>query len=243
MDGVALKTLTVSFNEYGFNAKLNSENRFGPWFTLSNKEKQQLGSTMGPTNPQGLNRYAYVHNNPVKYVDPSGHQAICAADYSACAGARVTNKSDHSVLIKGDIVLPDGTVVPDQLIRLGPGESSAALGMIDVDEVYVDGVPIDGYGHGYGTKLGDSDNVTIENDGNGELTMGRRDRIPGFLSQWYLYKWNMQDLANPAAIHGADMSQTRQMDWGEAARARVGAAIGVGPYRDCSKPGACALPK
>ena len=28
-----------------------------------------------PGNPQGLNRYAYVNNNPVRYADPSGHAA------------------------------------------------------------------------------------------------------------------------------------------------------------------------
>lgn len=28
-----------------------------------------------PANPQHLNRYAYVNNNPMKYVDPSGHAA------------------------------------------------------------------------------------------------------------------------------------------------------------------------
>ncbi|MDH7490604.1 MAG: RHS repeat-associated core domain-containing protein [Anaerolineae bacterium] len=27
----------------------------------------------GPGNPQALNRYAYVYNNPMKYTDPSGH--------------------------------------------------------------------------------------------------------------------------------------------------------------------------
>ncbi|MGB9873270.1 MAG: RHS repeat-associated core domain-containing protein, partial [Anaerolineae bacterium] len=26
-----------------------------------------------PGNPQALNRYAYVRNNPLKYTDPSGH--------------------------------------------------------------------------------------------------------------------------------------------------------------------------
>ena len=27
-----------------------------------------------PSNPQSLNRYSYVYNNPLKYTDPSGHQ-------------------------------------------------------------------------------------------------------------------------------------------------------------------------
>jgi hypothetical protein len=85
MDGIALKSLTVSFHEYGFVSKLNSENQFGPWFTLSNREKQQLGSPMGPNNPQALNRYSYTLNNPVRYTDPSGHVTI------RTERARVTN--------------------------------------------------------------------------------------------------------------------------------------------------------
>ena len=28
-----------------------------------------------PANPQSLNRYSYVYNNPLKYIDPSGHRA------------------------------------------------------------------------------------------------------------------------------------------------------------------------
>ena len=28
-----------------------------------------------PSNPQSLNRYAYVYNNPLKFIDPSGHSA------------------------------------------------------------------------------------------------------------------------------------------------------------------------
>jgi hypothetical protein len=78
MDGVAIKPLTVSFSEPGFIAKLNQENQFGPWFTLSDKKQQQLGSPMGPQNPQALNRYSYVLNNPVRYTDPTGHRRILA---------------------------------------------------------------------------------------------------------------------------------------------------------------------
>jgi RHS repeat-associated protein len=76
MDGIALKPLTVSFSEPGFLSKANQENQFGPWFTLSEKERQQLGSPMGPANPQALNRYAYGLNNPVKNTDPTGHWTI-----------------------------------------------------------------------------------------------------------------------------------------------------------------------
>jgi hypothetical protein len=31
----------------------------------------------GAGNPQNLNRYSFVGNNPVKYIDPSGHTRLC----------------------------------------------------------------------------------------------------------------------------------------------------------------------
>jgi RHS repeat-associated protein len=34
-----------------------------------------------PMDPQDLNRYSYVHNNPLRYTDPTGH---CAAEDSEC---------------------------------------------------------------------------------------------------------------------------------------------------------------
>jgi RHS repeat-associated protein len=33
-----------------------------------------------PRNPQDWNRYSYVRNNPLKYIDPSGHTARSALD-------------------------------------------------------------------------------------------------------------------------------------------------------------------
>jgi hypothetical protein len=63
---------------------LNQENQFGPWFTLSDTEKQQIGSPMGPQNPQALNRYSYVLNNPMRWTDPTGHAppSPCMANQS-----------------------------------------------------------------------------------------------------------------------------------------------------------------
>jgi RHS repeat-associated protein len=46
-----------------------------------------------PYDPQSLNRYSYCRNNPVKYIDPSGHfpwvAAIVAAIIGAAAGAAI----------------------------------------------------------------------------------------------------------------------------------------------------------
>jgi RHS repeat-associated protein len=72
-----LAPLAVDFHEVGFVATLNGENAFraenGFWFQLDNEGRQQAKSPWGPQHPQALNRYSYVLNNPLRYVDPSGH--------------------------------------------------------------------------------------------------------------------------------------------------------------------------
>ncbi|MCG8350356.1 MAG: hypothetical protein MI924_21535, partial [Chloroflexales bacterium] len=44
-----------------------------PFRGVALEERQQVGSPWGPHNPQALNRYSYVLNNPLRWTDPSGH--------------------------------------------------------------------------------------------------------------------------------------------------------------------------
>ncbi len=51
MAGIASKPLTVDFHANGFVSTLNRENQLGPWFTLSDQERRQVGAPWGPSNP------------------------------------------------------------------------------------------------------------------------------------------------------------------------------------------------
>jgi hypothetical protein len=172
MAGVALKTLTVSFDEYGFNKRVNRENRFGPLHTLSDKEREQLGNTMGPQNPQALNRYSYVQNNPVKYVDPSGHETCYQG--VGCGGV-VVNNTNQSIWIIGSRVVAscagmnscsckNGTCVQEGVVmELKPNERSDASGkdMADVDGI-ITSIDSDGNSFTY-YGLNDAEISTVTN--------------------------------------------------------------------------------
>ena len=84
---VALTPLTVDFHEPGFAAGVNEENRFtlvnGFQFQLDDEAREEALYHGGPLNPQALNRYAYVLNNPVRYVDPTGHYLESAIDIAS----------------------------------------------------------------------------------------------------------------------------------------------------------------
>jgi RHS repeat-associated protein len=41
-----------------------------------------------PFEPQSMNQYAYGYNNPLRFIDPTGHQSECVdTDYNACVNA------------------------------------------------------------------------------------------------------------------------------------------------------------
>jgi len=79
----ALRPLTTDFHEPGFAATLAGEDAFtqakGFRFQLRDEDRRQGAGAQwqwGPANPQALNRYAYVLDNPLRYTDPTGHFII-----------------------------------------------------------------------------------------------------------------------------------------------------------------------
>ncbi|HOT93496.1 MAG TPA: RHS repeat-associated core domain-containing protein [Anaerolineae bacterium] len=80
-----LTPLTVNLGE--FVEQVNAENRevlqFGAFFQWDSKVRREHNVPMGPANPQALNRYAYCLNNPLRYVDPTGHWQVGQLELSA----------------------------------------------------------------------------------------------------------------------------------------------------------------
>jgi hypothetical protein len=72
-----------------------------------------------PDNPQDFNRYAYVQNNPVRYVDPTGHcTGLKGFAYEVCKAAVITGKKvvDKLNEYREDIFFPDeDTTFTDRL--------------------------------------------------------------------------------------------------------------------------------
>ncbi|MBA3945260.1 MAG: RHS repeat-associated core domain-containing protein [Herpetosiphonaceae bacterium] len=90
LGGGGTTPLTVDFHEPGFASQLNQHNAAtgskGFWFQLSGDEQQKAESPMGPANPQALNRYSYVLNNPLRYTDPTGHYQAIPTDGEGSEG-------------------------------------------------------------------------------------------------------------------------------------------------------------
>ncbi|MFL5804112.1 MAG: Calx-beta domain-containing protein, partial [Roseiflexaceae bacterium] len=125
MDGVAIKPLTVDFHEPGFAGGVASENNQPFWFQMSDKDRQKAGRPWGPVNPQALNRYSYVQNNPLRYMDPSGHTAYLSKSEAQELSKALRRTAAELGFIGGGLLVP----VRDLLQRIwaASGLTEAAL--------------------------------------------------------------------------------------------------------------------
>jgi hypothetical protein len=78
--------------------------QFGARFYLPKLGRFTSADTIVPNfaNPQSLNRYAFVLNNPLRFTDPSGHDPI------PDQGLEDAPTCSNVTCISGDAVLDDG---------------------------------------------------------------------------------------------------------------------------------------
>ncbi len=88
----------------------------------------------GYANPQNLNRYSYVLNNPLRYIDPTGHNP-CRSDYlckrraermAATQAANATDKTAHSGMVAQPATQTGGGWV-DNYCNTHPGACGASV--------------------------------------------------------------------------------------------------------------------
>jgi RHS repeat-associated protein len=170
-----LKALTVDFHEVGFVSTLNAENQMRFWFQLNDEEREQAGSPWGPANPQALNRYAYVLNNPLRYTDPTGH-ATCYSG-PGCGGV-VYNNTNHSIWVVGTVEGPCTTdghagICSNVAVEVPPGKSSADVGVYDADAVVTGPLQQDANGNYkvLGAKLVNEEQATVSTNADGTDTI------------------------------------------------------------------------
>ncbi|MCS6847506.1 MAG: RHS repeat-associated core domain-containing protein [Anaerolineae bacterium] len=62
-----------------------------------------------PANPVDLNRYAYVRHNPLKYVNPTGHTAVC-----------ISCRRNYQPIDEGNTLRRRGGDIPVQITEPSP---------------------------------------------------------------------------------------------------------------------------
>ena len=103
-----------------------------------------------PGNPQALNRYSYSNNNPINYVDPSGHRPAGACEEGESCGNERRTAADTRNLIHWLVgtanylaTLPEGVML--QALRYlpipAPGNFAAAQAYFY--PMVSDGAPLD----------------------------------------------------------------------------------------------------
>ncbi|RZU43009.1 RHS repeat-associated core domain-containing protein [Edaphobacter modestus] len=121
-------------------------------------------------DPQSLNLYAYVGNNPLSKFDPDGHVGKCEGDTAQCG-------ADLAKLVPGTKVGADGTVIKAGLLQRiwnhldGNGAGTSLVSSI-VNTSTVIHISTDP-GSRNGSTAGDAANVFIKYDPTGSTNQAR----------------------------------------------------------------------
>ncbi len=114
-----------------------------------------------PANPQSLNRYSYVNNNPLRFTDPTGHFGICFE-----GGQADTVDGDGFASQICEDLAKDGAFGPSKQKKVFPnsnkGIEAARIYMFIMQKMYPDDpIVVLGYSWGGGAAL---EFVTFLND-------------------------------------------------------------------------------
>ena len=94
---------------------------------------QQSG---GAVNPQELNRYSYVNNNPVKYTDPTGHCIGPVIVICIAAGGAAATKAAAAAgaVIVGAFVVAGAWIAGDELRKAHAAAANEGKPLTSADE-------------------------------------------------------------------------------------------------------------
>ena len=117
--------------------------------------------TIVPGWVQGLDRYAYSNNNPMKYLDPSGHMAVDDGDVGNCAGNSTCSKmldTFTEAAIKMESPTIFGNTRPRWLMMIF-GDRYDSIGPAKISDAIMEG--------NYGKP--------VDKDHSGQIGLGLRD--------------------------------------------------------------------
>ncbi len=126
----SMKGLTTDYAETGMALAVNQENQFttqkGFYFQLSSRNRQQAKTPFGPLNPQAMNRYSYVLNNPMRYSDSTGHDFSITMSFDVYAVFMDNVTSGMNYLYKNLAALGDTAAAFASAIGAGAGAGVGA---------------------------------------------------------------------------------------------------------------------